>query len=62
MGQSRQALNFESGLSLIMPSFQGAGRIDAVMQAFALQVTTCQWELIVVIDGSTDATLQVLEA
>lgn len=47
-------------VSVIVPSYQGQDRLPLLLEHFSRQETTRPWELIVVLDGSTDNSLQVL--
>ena len=46
--------------SVVIPSFQGARRLEMLLGALAAQVTEVEWEAIVVLDGSTDDSLDVV--
>lgn len=46
--------------SLVIPSYQGADRLPILLGALARQVTDFEWEAIVVLDGSTDASDEIL--
>jgi len=48
-------------VSVIVPSFQGAARLPVLLEALRCQMTPRLWEVVVVLDGSTDASTAVLE-
>ena len=54
--------NIDSQLmaSVIIPSYNGAGKIPGLLEALACQ-TIMEFEVVLVIDGSTDNTAQVAE-
>ncbi len=46
-------------VSVIIPTYQGAERIEGVLRALALQIKR-DFEIVVVIDGSSDSTAQIV--
>ena len=48
-------------VSVVMPARDAAETLPRSLSALAAQETTCRWELIVVDDGSRDASCQVVE-
>jgi glycosyltransferase involved in cell wall biosynthesis len=46
--------------SVVIPSFQGAERLEKLLSCLALQETDFDWEAVVVLDGSTDDSRQVV--
>ncbi|MFV0405211.1 MAG: glycosyltransferase family 2 protein [Propioniciclava sp.] len=48
--------------SVVVPSFQGAHRLGPLLEALLAQEPGFIWELIVVVDGSTDNTQQLLSS
>lgn len=46
--------------SVVVPSYGGAERLPVLLEAFRRQVTAAMWELIVVLDGTTDDSAGVL--
>jgi len=49
-------------VSVLIPTFQGAEFLERVLDRLALQSSSFQWDLVVVDSGSTDGTLELLEA
>lgn len=49
-------------VSVVVPSYQGASRLPALMQCLAAQRTDRPWEVVVVLDGSSDDSARVLES
>jgi GT2 family glycosyltransferase len=49
-------------VSIIIPTFNGAPRIDSCIQALQQQNSTCKPEILVIDDGSSDHTAQVVSA
>lgn len=47
-------------VSVIVPSYQGAARLPLLLDHFSQQQTERNWELIVVLDGSTDSSAEIL--
>src|SRR5262249_31588358 len=47
--------------SVIIPTYNRAGRISHCLEAMRTQESGCEFEIIVVDDGSTDETLRVLQ-
>jgi GT2 family glycosyltransferase len=47
-------------VSVIVPSYQGEKRLVQLLEALSRQVATCDWEVVVVLDGSTDSSEQIL--
>lgn len=47
--------------SLVIPSYQGARRLDVLLDALSRQDAEFDWEAIVVLDGSTDASAEVVD-
>ncbi|MBK5237613.1 MAG: glycosyltransferase family 2 protein [Actinomycetales bacterium] len=47
-------------VSVIVPSYQGDKRLPLLLEQFSRQKTEREWELIVVVDGSTDNSAEVL--
>ena len=43
--------------SVVIPSYQGAERLETLLGCLALQETDFEWEAVVVLDGSTDDSL-----
>jgi glycosyltransferase involved in cell wall biosynthesis len=43
--------------SVVIPSYQGAERLENLLGCLALQETDFEWEAVVVLDGSTDDSL-----
>lgn len=48
-------------VSVVVPSYQGRGKLSALMAALSKQETSCDWEVVVVLDGSTDGSAELLE-
>lgn len=48
-------------VSIVVPSFQGEQRLPGLMQALSEQRTGYEWEVVVVLDGSTDQSANVLQ-
>ena len=46
--------------SVVIPSYQGAERLETLLGCLALQETDFEWEAIVVLDGSTDDSLATI--
>jgi GT2 family glycosyltransferase len=46
--------------SVIVPSYQGAHRLPALLESLSKQVSDLDWEVIVVLDGSTDDSAAVI--
>ncbi|CAB4322782.1 unannotated protein [freshwater metagenome] len=46
--------------SVVIPSFQGGERLKVLLECLSRQVTDFEWEAIVVLDGSTDDSLDVI--
>lgn len=46
--------------SVVIPSYQGAERLDRLLGCLSRQETDVEWEAVVVLDGSTDASRDVL--
>jgi len=49
-------------VSVLMPTWQGAEFLDRVLIALASQEIELDWDMLVIDSGSTDATLEILEA
>jgi GT2 family glycosyltransferase len=47
-------------VSVVVPSFQGKQRLAKLLRAFEQQQTECEWEVVVVLDGSTDGSAEFL--
>lgn len=47
-------------VSVVVPSYQGGSRLPALMECLASQRTARAWEVVVVLDGSSDSSAQVL--
>jgi GT2 family glycosyltransferase len=47
-------------VSIVVPSYQGENRLPLLLQALENQQTDCDWEVIVVLDGSTDGSEAIL--
>jgi glycosyltransferase involved in cell wall biosynthesis len=47
-------------ISIIVPTFNGANKISVLLDALALQTLT-EFELVIVVDGSTDNTVELLK-
>lgn len=47
-------------VSVVIPSFQGADRLVGLMECLGAQRTRVDWEVVVVLDGSTDGSRGVL--
>jgi GT2 family glycosyltransferase len=47
--------------SVVIPSHQGAKRLEKLLGCLSLQITDFEWEAIVVLDGSTDASEEVVD-
>ncbi len=50
------------GVSIVVPSYQGAQHLPRLFAALSEQRTTRPWELIVVLDGSTDNSSAIAES
>ncbi|WP_051296083.1 glycosyltransferase family 2 protein [Eisenibacter elegans] len=51
-----------AALSVIVPSYNGAHKLPQLLEALVSQQSECDFELIVVVDGSTDCSEEVLIA
>ena len=49
-------------VSVVVPSYQGRQRLEKLLRAFEQQQTGCQWEIVIVLDGSTDGSAEFLDA
>ena len=47
--------------SVVIPSYQGAHRLTVLLANLSKQITDFEWEAVVVLDGSTDESLNVIE-
>jgi glycosyltransferase involved in cell wall biosynthesis len=47
--------------SVVIPSYQGAHRLERLLGCLALQEIDVEWEAVVVLDGSTDNSRQIVD-
>jgi glycosyltransferase involved in cell wall biosynthesis len=47
--------------SVVIPSHQGAQRLEILLECLSLQIADFEWEAIIVLDGSTDNSLEVID-
>jgi glycosyltransferase involved in cell wall biosynthesis len=47
-------------VSVIVPSYQGVERLPGLLECFERQTTSRNWEVIIVLDGSTDGSRELL--
>jgi glycosyltransferase involved in cell wall biosynthesis len=47
--------------SIVIPSYQGAQKLNRLLGCLALQETDVEWEAVIVLDGSTDDSRQIVD-
>jgi GT2 family glycosyltransferase len=48
-------------VSIVVPSYQGVERLPRLLTALENQNATCKWQVIIVLDGSSDGSRELLE-
>ena len=49
-------------VSVVVPSYQGKNRLLKLLHALEAQETACDWEVVVILDGSNDGSAELLQA
>jgi len=49
-------------VSIVVPSYQGSAKLQLLLTALEAQQTSCDWEVVVALDGSTDGSRELLDA